>query len=389
MIDDLSFIINELGEEREKYYNAVAPPIIQTSNFSFSSVEAFRGSLEDESMGPLYTRGKNPTTEILAKKIAALDGAEEAIIFASGIAAITTPILALLKQGDHIISVQNVYSWTTKLFAEVLPKFGIECTFVDGANSANFENAVKPNTKLIYLESPNTFTFELQDIKTICAFARSKSILTMIDNSYCSPLLMQPIFLGVDLCVQSASKYLGGHSDVVAGVLTGSSKLLQPLFRNLFLNLGGIISPGNAWLIIRGLRTLELRIQRICESTQKVVAFLSSHPQIEKIIWPFHHSHPQFELAKKQMKAGAGLFAFTLRTRSRDTIELFCNSLQRFLMAVSWGGHESLIIPVCATIPSSSFDPTNEKHRYIRMYIGLEDPMVLITDIARALEKSF
>ena len=387
MINDISSIINELGEEREKYFNAVAPPIIQTSNFSFKTVDALRSLLMDESKGALYTRGNNPTTEILAKKIAALDGAEDALIFASGIAAITTPILALLKQGDHIVSVQNVYSWTTKLFTELLPKFGIECTFVDGTNSTNFINAVKSNTKLIYLESPNTFTFELQDIETVCAFARSKSIVTMIDNSYCSPLLMQPVALGVDLCVQSASKYLGGHSDLVAGVLTGPSKLLQPMIRTLFLNLGGIISPGNAWLIIRSLRTLELRIKRICESTQKVVDFLSNHPKIEKFIWPFHPSHPQFELAKKQMKAGAGLFAFVLKTKRMDQIEIFCNSLQKFLIAVSWGGHESLVIPVCSTIPASDFDAANEKHRYIRMYIGLEDPLILINDITQALDK--
>ena len=386
-MSDLSYIINQLGEERENYFNSVAPPIIQTSNFAFKTVEDFRNLLLDESKGALYTRGKNPTIDILEKKIAALDGAEEALIFSSGVAAITIPILSLLKQGDHIVSVRNVYSWTTKLFTELLPKFGIECTFVDGTDPENYFKATKPNTKLFYFESPNTFTFELQDLETICAFAKKKSIITMIDNSYCSPLLMQPHKMGVDLCMQTASKYLGGHSDLIAGVLTGPSKLLQPLFKTTFLNIGGIISPENAWLILRSLRTMELRLNRISESTAKVVDHLSSHPKIEKVIWPFHKSHPQHALAKKQMKAGAGLFAFVLKTNSIDKIETFCNSLERFLMAVSWGGHESLVIPVCATIPKNEFDAKNEKHRYVRMYIGLEDPSVLIKDIDLALEK--
>ncbi|MFI5164525.1 MAG: trans-sulfuration enzyme family protein [Bacteroidia bacterium] len=385
-MDDLSYIINQLGEDRGNYFNAVAPPIIQTSNFACNTVEDFRKLILDESSGALYTRGKNPTVQILAKKIAALDGAEEALIFSSGVAAITVPILHLLKQGDHIVSVRNVYSWATKFFTELLPKFGIECTFVDGTDAENYFKAVKPNTKLFYLESPNTYTFELQDIAAISAFAKRKNILTMADNSYCSPLLMKPIRMGVDLCMQSASKYLGGHSDMVAGVLTGSSKLLTPMFKSTYLNIGGIISPDNAWLMIRSLRTMELRLNKICESTKKVVDFLAAHPKIEKVVWPFHASHPQHSLAKKQMKAGAGLFGFVLKTDKVDKIEAFCNLLERFLMAVSWGGHESLLIPICATIPKKEFDTKNEKHRYIRMYIGLEDPDVLIRDLEKSLK---
>ncbi len=384
-MDDLSYIINQLGEDRENYFNAVAPPVIQTSNFAFNTVEDFRKLLLDESKGALYTRGKNPTVEILSKKIAALDGAEEALIFSSGVAAITVPLLSLLKQGDHIVSVRNTYTWATKFFTDLLPRFGIECTFVDGTDPQNYFNATRPNTKLFYLESPNSFTFELQDIPAVCDFAKKKSILTMIDNSYCSPLLMKPIELGVDLCMQTASKYLGGHSDLIAGVLTGPSKLLQPLYKTTFLNIGGVVSPETAWLMLRSLRTFELRLNRVCETTKKVVDHLAGHPKIEKVIWPHHPSHPQHALAKKQMKAGAGLFAFVLKTNSVDKIEAFCNSLERFLMAVSWGGHESLVIPICATIPKDAFDAKNEKHRYIRMYIGLEDPAVLIEDIENCL----
>ncbi len=387
MKEDLSYIFNQLGEDRENYFNAVAPPVIRTSNFASNSVEDLRNLLLDESKGYLYSRGKNPTLDILSKKLAAFDGAEEALLFSSGVAAITIPVLHFLKQGDHVVLVRNVYSWAAKLFNEILPKFGIACAFVDGTDPQNFFNAAKSNTKLFYLESPNTFTFELQDIETICAFAKKRSILTMIDNTYCSPLFMKPIALGVDLCMQTASKYLGGHSDVVAGVLTGSSKLLQPLFKTTFLNIGGAITPDNAWLILRSLRTLELRLRRISESTAKVVNCLANHPKVERVIWPFHPSHPQYNLAKKQMQDGAGLFSFILKTDRMESIEKFCNSLERFLLAVSWGGHESLVIPVCASIPKNDFNPKNEKHRLIRMYIGLEDPEVLIKDINIALEK--
>lgn len=382
---EIDYILQHLGEERANYYGAVVPPVFQTSNFSFKSVNEFRNLLLDESKGPLYTRGKNPTVAILCKKIAALDGAESSLVFSSGIAAIVTPLIHLLKQGDHIVSVRNVYSWTTRLFTELLPKFGITHTFVDGTNPENFFSAVQPNTRLIYLESPNTFTFEIQDLNSIAAFAKKNNILTMIDNSYSSPLLQQPIAMGIDLSAQSASKYFGGHSDIVAGVLSGSRSILDEMYKRTYLNIGAIISPFNAFLMLRGIRTLELRLNRIADSTEKVVSYLAVHPKVEKVIWPFHASHPQSELAKKQMKKGGGLFAFTLKTNELSKIESFCNNLQSFLMAVSWGGHESLIIPVCATIKQSEFDPTNEKHRYIRMYIGLEDPEYLIKDLNQAL----
>ena len=215
---NLSYILNELGEERENYFNAIAPPIIQTSNFKFNTVEDFRAALADEYQGNLYSRGFNPTIDILRKKLAALDGAEDALVFSSGIAAITVPILALLKSGDEVICVENPYSWTIKLFKNFLPKFGIITTFIDGTDLNQLEAAVTNKTKLIYLESPNTFSFDVQDLAAISIIAKSRGILTMIDNSYCSPLYQQPIAYGIDLVAQSATKYLAGHSDVVAGV---------------------------------------------------------------------------------------------------------------------------------------------------------------------------
>ena len=382
---ELSYILNELGEERDQYFNAIAPPIIQSSNFAFKSVADFRQGLADEYYSTLYSRGNNPTVDILRKKLAALDGAEDALVFGSGIASIAIPLLAILNQGDHVVSVAKPYSWTIKLFERLLPKFGINTTFVDGTQPENFAKTLQPNTKVIYLESPNTFTYELQDLEAVAKLAKSKGIITMIDNSYCGPLHQQPYTMGIDLVAQSATKFIGGHSDVVAGVVTGSKVMIKKIFDAEFLNIGGNISPMNAWLLIRGLRTLDVRMKRICESTKKVVDALASHPKIEKVLFPFHPSFPQLALAKKQMKDAGGLFSIVLRANTVGEVEKFCNSLKRFLLAVSWGGHESLVIPSVIGFPANDFDPTNVNHRLIRFYIGLEDPDYLIEDLKRGL----
>ncbi|WP_295653381.1 aminotransferase class I/II-fold pyridoxal phosphate-dependent enzyme [uncultured Mucilaginibacter sp.] len=382
---DISYIINELGEERENYFNAVSPPIIQTSNFTFNTVSDFRAAMADEFETTIYSRGNNPTLNILRQKLAALDGAEDALVFASGVAAITVPVLALLKQGDHVVCVENCYSWTIKLFRDMLPRFGVSCTFVDGSQTENFETALQTNTKLIYLESPNTFSYELQDLSALAKIAKAKGIITMIDNSYCSPLYQQPIAHGIDLVMQTATKYIGGHSDVVAGVLSGPKALLKQIFNHEFMTVGATLSPNSAWLLIRGLRTLPLRVNRSFESTKAITAWLQKHPKVDKVIWPFLPGFKQTELAKKQMKGCGGLFSFTLKDSSVATIEAFCNKLQHILMAVSWGGHESLIIPSIVGVPTADFDATNPRHHLIRMYVGLEDADYLITDLERAL----
>ncbi len=385
-MDELSFILNELGEDRSGYFNAVSPPIIQTSNFTFKSVADFRKALADEYYATLYSRGNNPTVDILRKKLAALDGAEDALVFGSGIASIAIPIIALLKTGDHIVSVAKPYSWTIKLFERLLPKFGIQTTFVDGTRTANFEAAITPRTRLIFLESPNTFTYELQDIPAVTALAKARGIVTMIDNSYCSPINQQPYLMGVDLVAQSATKFIGGHSDVVAGVVTGSKDMIKKIFDSEFLNIGGNISPMNAWLLIRGLRTIHLRMDRVCATTKKVVDFLATRPEIEQVIFPFHPSFPQYELAKKQMKDAGGLFSIVVKAKTIEQVEGFCNSLRRFLMAVSWGGHESLVIPSVVSIKPEDFNPAERNHRLIRLYIGLEDADYLIEDLTQALK---
>ena len=388
MIDpkELSEIINKIGEDREDYFHSVAPPIMQTSNFSFNTVEEFRNAMNDQASTFLYSRATNPTLKILEKKMAALDGAEASLIFNSGSGTIFTAVLANIKSGDHIVSVEKPYTWAQKMFDNVLPRFNISITYVDGKDVRNFEEAIQPNTRIIYLETPNSWSFELQDLEAVANLARSKNILTICDNSYCTPLYQRPLDLGIDLSLQSATKYINGHSDVVGGVLSGSKELIGKIFQSEYMNLGIGTTPFNAWLMIRGLRTMPVRLERVSASAPKVVAFLKTRPEIEEIIYPFDDDFPQYELARKQMSGSGGLFSFILKANSVEEIERFCNNLQHILMAVSWGGHESLIIPGIATIPKKDFDADNKIHRRIRLYIGLEDPDIIIEDLKNSLD---
>jgi cystathionine beta-lyase/cystathionine gamma-synthase len=385
--NDLSYILNELGEDREHYFNAVSPPIIQTSNFIFKKVEDLRRGLEDEMSGYLYSRGLNPTVEILRKKLAAMDGAEDCLVFNSGAAAIFAGILANVKAGDHIVSVRSPYTWAQRMFDVVLPRFDVTTTYIDGTKIDNWTQSTKTNTTLYYLESPNSWTFALQDIRAVVSLAKSKNITTLIDNSYCTPLQQNVIEMGIDLAIQTATKYISGHSDTLGGVLSGSSSMIKRIFDSEYLNIGSGIQPFNAWLLIRGLRTLPLRLDRINQSTSQLISFLKQHSRIESIIFPFDPSFPQYELAKQQMKSAGGLVTFIMKTKKRDEIVRFCESLNHFMMAVSWGGHESLIIPQCAGIKLSDFNGNNSEHRSIRMYVGLEDPAYLIADLEQALDK--
>jgi cystathionine beta-lyase/cystathionine gamma-synthase len=384
---DLSYIINELAEDREHYFNAIAPPIVQTSNFAFKKVAGLRKAFEDEMGGYLYSRGLNPTVDILRKKLAALDGAEDCLVFNNGAAAIFAAVFANVKSGDHIISVRNPYSWAQRTFDNILSRFGITTTYIDGKDIKNFEAALQPNTTFIYLESPNSWTFELQPIKEVAVFAKQNNIITLIDNSYCTPLYQRPIEMGIDLSMQTATKYIGGHSDTLGGVLSGSHRLMKKIFDIEYLAVGSGIQPFNAWLLIRGLRTLPARLERISKTTKEVIEFLKSHPRIDKVIFPFDETFPQYSLAKEQMNGASGLFTVTLKDGTMESITKFCESLQHILMAVSWGGHESLIIPKCAGIQPQHFDASNIEHQYIRIYTGLEDPQYLVEDLKNALDK--
>lgn len=383
---DISYILNELGEERENYFNAVAPPIIQSGNFAFKTVDGFRKALEDESSAFLYSRATNPTLKILSQKMAALDGAEDCLVFNSGAGTVFTSVLANVKSGDHIISVAKPYTWAQKLFDNILPRFNVTTTYVDGRKIENFENAIQSNTAIIYLETPNSWSFYLQDLEAVAKLAKSKSIITICDNSYCTPLYQRPLDYGIDLVLQSATKYINGHSDVVAGVLCGSKAMIKKIFNSEYMNMGIATTPFNAWLIIRGLRTLPIRLERVSITTKKVVNYLKNCEQVEEILFPFDEQFDQYDLARKQMKGAGGLFSFILKAQTINEIENFCDSLHHILMAVSWGGHESLIIPGCASIKEDEFDATNKDHRRIRMYVGLEEADYLIKDLERGFE---
>lgn len=379
----LSYILNELGEDRDAYFQAIAPPIVQTSNFAFSTVEAMRQRFQDEMGGYIYSRGLNPTVDILRKKLAALDGAEDALVFNNGAAATFAGVLANVKQGDHIISVEHPYSWTRHLFDRILPRFGVTTTYVDGRDTASVEAALRSNTTLIYLESPTSWYLELQDLRAIAELARPRGIITLIDNTYATGLYQRPIEMGIDIVMQTATKYISGHSDTLGGVLTGSEDMMRRIFLSEYMCVGSGIQPFNAWLLLRGLRTLPARLERIQRTTDTIWKYLCQHPKVESVIYPFDPAYPQYALAKRQMGAAPGLLSFYVTHRQAEEIEAFCNGLKHFKMAVSWGGHESLLIPKLATMPRSSFDAANKDHRMIRIYVGLEDADYLIRDLER------
>jgi cystathionine beta-lyase/cystathionine gamma-synthase len=384
---DISYILNHLGEEREEYFNAVAPPIMQSSNFAFKTVQALREAFVNEKNVALYTRGNNPTVSILRKKIAALAGADDALVFSSGAAAVAAAVMANVKAGDHVVCVAKPYSWTNKLLNSYLKRFDVSVTMIDGTSIQNFVDATTETTVLYFLESPNSFTFELQDIKAVAAFAKAQNIVTVIDNSYCTSIGQRCIEMGVDIEIHSATKYYGGHSDVVAGFLIANQAMIDKVFGTELLNIGGIISPHDAWLLIRSMRTLLLRLAQIQKTTEAVVAFMENHPQVEKVIYPFSKSFTQFELAQQQMTWCGGLFTAEIKAKDTEQIELFCNSLETFLMAVSWGGHESLIIPACSFYPKDDYRGSTFPFNTIRFYIGLENVDFLLQDLKQAFKK--
>ncbi|WP_414703897.1 trans-sulfuration enzyme family protein [Pontibacter sp. 13R65] len=383
---DISYIINELGEERERYFSAVAPPIIQTSNFASSTVEDLRQKMLHEPEATLYTRGNNPTVTMLEIKIAALEGAEHAIAFGSGMAAVSAAVLSQVRAGDHVVSVKKPYSWTNALMRQFLPRFGVEVSMVDGTLADQYRQAIRPNTKVLYLESPNSYTFELQDIEAVVAIAKEYGLITIIDNSFASPINQNPLAMGVDMVLHSATKYIGGHSDTMGGIVCGSREMINRTFASEFMTLGAVLSPHDAWLLLRGLRTLPVRMARVAETTRHVVAWLERHAKVERVLFPFLPSHPQYELAQKQLRNNTGQFSILLKTDDIQKVELFCNSLQHFLMAASWGGHESLIFPIAASYASGKLKPTLP-FNLVRFYVGLEDADYLIRDIEQALDK--
>ena len=384
---DLDYVINHLGEERGAYANAVVPPIHQTTMFAHDSVAAMRRAMADEYAHAVYTRGNNPTTAILRNKLAALEGAEDALVFGSGAAAVAAAVLGSVRAGDHVVAVEKPYAWTRTLLKTWLPRFGVTVTSVDARETAAVEAALTPATRAVVLESPNSLTFEQQDLAAIAALARARGVRTICDNSYATPLGQSPLALGIDVVVHSATKYLNGHSDVLAGCVCASVSICREIFAGPYMTFGAILAPHDAWLVLRGLRTFPLRMERVAASAARVAAWLGAHPKVAKLHFPYADDHPQRELSRRQLKHGSGLMSIELAT-DLDGVERFCDALTRFLMSASWGGHESLCFPVAgvrdwrgherqATVPVT----------LVRLSIGLEDPDVLIADLAQALAR--
>jgi cystathionine beta-lyase len=383
----IATIAAHAGDDPFRFLGAASPAIVETSTFVFDSYEALEEAFAEPETHCVYTRGNNPTVRVAEEKIAALEGAEACRLFASGMAAISTAMLTFLKAGDHIVAVKTVYGPAQNFLMKWLPRFGVETTFVDGTDPAEFEAAIRPNTRLFYLESPSTNVFKLQDLPAVTAIAKRHGIRTAIDNSYSTMLLQRPLDLGVDLSVYSATKYLNGHSDVVAGAIVGSAELIRQINALEYPLLGGIIGPFEAWLIARGLRTLPMRMKQHQESARQVVEYLVKHPKVSTVNYPYHPSHPQYDLARRQMKGASSLLSFEIDTRALETVKTFVNGVRYFGLGVSWGGFESLLFaPLIAQ--SRELPPERwQSPGMIRIHVGLEDPADLIEDLDQALAR--
>ncbi len=373
-------------------HGAVVPPIYQNSLFTFDSWDAIDKAFDNKADDFIYSRLMNPTVKIAEEKIAALCHGEKAKLCGSGIAAITSAILHCVKANEHIVTIKNIYGPTNNFINKYLKtRFGISATYVDGRSIEEFEKAIRPNTSLIYLESPASLTLELQDLKAVAALAKAKGIKTVIDNTWASPIFQKPLTLGIDIEVHSASKYLGGHSDVVAGVIISSRKTMDAIITAEHELLGAKMAPFEGWLILRSLRTLTIRMKAIMENSMKVASFLEQDERIQQVNYPGLRSFEQYALGAEQMSGYSGLMSFELKTKDLSEIKTFVNALELFKLGVSWGGHDSLVYaPVISYLKELSpdkFAAMGINASLIRISVGLEHYEDLIADLSSALRK--
>lgn len=371
-------IASHYAEDPQKYEGAATPPVYQTSTFIYPDAEAFAALQEGKRH--TYTRVSNPTRQILEAKIARLEHGNWCEVHASGMGAITSAINANVRNGAHVVSVQNVYG-PSRTYLGHLERFGVSTTYVQGCRTEDFIAAFRPETKLLYLESPTSGYFECPEIEPLAGAARQRGIVTMLDNSYASPIFMNPLDLGIDLVIHSATKYLNGHSDVVAGCVIGKS---QELFERVQkeTELGGAtIDPFAAWLMLRGLRTLAVRMRHHQEVGLALGRALEKHPKVARVLHPGLESHPQHTIARKQLRGYSSLFSILLKEQSQAAMFRFINGLKLFGQGVSWGGFESLAI-------GGTFfaHPPAPPEWLIRIYAGLESTEDLVADVLRALD---
>lgn len=380
-MDAIDFARLTVAHDESNAYDAVVPPIVQTSLFTFPSYDDMVASYRGEKVRPIYTRGLNPTVRAFEDMLAKLEGGEDAIGFASGMAAISSSVLAFVEPGDRIVAVRHVYPDAFRLFGTILKRMRVQVDYVDGRDEEAVARAL-PGAKLFYMESPTSWVMETHDVGALASLARQHGVLSLIDNSWASPIFQRPLSLGVDLVVHSASKYLGGHSDVVAGVVTGSKALINTIRAETYPYLGGKLSPFDAWLLIRGLRTLPIRMKAHEASAVEIAKRLQASAHVETVC------HPALvNRLPAGLEGTSGLFSVIFR--ESVNIRKFCDQLDLFKLGVSWGGHESLIVPGEVVLQQKA--QPNSAHTFgihplsVRLHVGLEGTEVLWKDIEAAL----
>ncbi|MDR1531438.1 MAG: PLP-dependent aspartate aminotransferase family protein [Clostridiales bacterium] len=373
-------ICAHVGDDYADFMGAVTPPIFQTSLFVIPT--------EDNGVGELgynYTRVNNPTIAVAERKMAALEGGEGALCFGSGMASITAAILHFVKKDSHVVMVRSIYGVTRVLLCDYLTKkLGLRVTAVNGDSTDEILAQVRPDTALIFLESPSSAVFKLQDLKAIADFARPRGIGTVIDNTYATPLYQNPLTYGIDLVCHTVSKYLGGHSDIVGGVTIGSRQRIEQISGERFL-LGANMDPHQAWLMIRGIRTLPLRLRQHAENALKVARFLEGHPYIQRVIYPALESFPQRELVNKYLSGYNGLLSF-VPDGTPDSIRKMISKCRHFQHGVSWGGFESLIVSISVGAGKEDAAASDVPVNLVRIHVGLENAGTLIEDLGQALK---
>jgi cystathionine beta-lyase/cystathionine gamma-synthase len=362
---------------------ALAPPIVQTSLFAYESLDDLMAGLANEDRRHVYTRGQNPTVEAVEHKLARLERGEVCKAFASGMAAVSAVLLGLLKAGDHILFVNQTYGPTLQL-ARHLRRFGLEHDLLLELDLGSVRAAVKQNTRLIWLESPGTMLFRVLDVAGVAELARAGGIITAMDNSWATPLFQKPLTEGVDLVVHSATKYLAGHSDLVAGALVGSADLMKRIFYNAFLLQGGILAPFDAWLLNRGMRTLPVRMRRHHENGLAVARFLESHSAVRRVFYPGIEPGEDSPLVAS-LTGFSGLMSLELASEGYESVRRFVDGLRRFRIGVSWGGVESLVITPNNGHNHTAREALGIPAGTVRLSIGHESPEVLIEDLEGAL----
>ncbi len=378
------------GQKPDPSTGSVAIPIYETSTFAFKDAEQGARRFAGAEEGYIYTRLGNPTTRALERSLAELEEGEDARACASGMAAINTAVLSLAKKGDQVITTDSLYGGTAKLFFDILPKFGVQFAVVDLSEPKNVEGAIRENTKIIYVETPSNPTMKLTDIKIMSQIAKEHGIVTLVDNTFMSPYFQQPLKLGADVSIHSLTKYLSGHSDVIGGAIV-TSKAIIGLIDPILKTTGATLGPFDAWLTLRGIKTLAVRMDRHNNNALKIATFLETHPKVEKVNYPGLQSHPQHELAKKQMTGFGGVLSFELKGGLEAGRKLM-NSVTLCTLAVSLGAVETLIEhPASMThviVPKEERLKTGITDSLVRLAVGIEDADDIISDLDQALEKT-